>query len=81
MMREEELLIKQAKVLLSRLERMSADSVWAHKASGLRGSLLRCVKLYEQEYGEELGEKMKALMDVGYEILNKAASEIPDTNS
>jgi len=28
-------------MLADRLERISADSVWAHRASGLRGSLLR----------------------------------------
>lgn len=29
------------RVLSERLERISADSVWAHRASGVRGSLLR----------------------------------------
>lgn len=29
------------RMLTERLERISADSVWAHRASGVRGSLLR----------------------------------------
>jgi hypothetical protein len=33
--------------LLGRLERLSADSYWAHRASGLRGSLLKCVEQIE----------------------------------
>ena len=33
--------IDQALLLISRLERLSADSYWAHRASGLRGALLR----------------------------------------
>jgi hypothetical protein len=28
-------------MLSERLERISADSIWAHRASGVRGSLLR----------------------------------------
>ncbi len=29
------------RMLADRLERISADSVWAHRASGVRGALLR----------------------------------------
>jgi hypothetical protein len=36
--------IAYARLLVSRLERLSADSYWAHQASGLRGSLLRCLQ-------------------------------------
>ena len=31
-------------MLTERLERISADSVWAHRASGVRGSLLRLLE-------------------------------------
>lgn len=31
---------KQIKILLERLERISADSVFAHRANGIRGSFL-----------------------------------------
>jgi hypothetical protein len=33
--------IQLIRILTDRLERISADSVWAHRASGIRGSLLR----------------------------------------
>jgi hypothetical protein len=31
------------RMLSDRLERISADSVWAHRASGVRGALLRTI--------------------------------------
>ena len=34
-------LLKQAQMLIPRLERLTPDSSWAHRASGSRGSLLR----------------------------------------
>ncbi len=33
--------LKLIQMLSERLERISADSVWAHRASGVRGALLR----------------------------------------
>ncbi|GAB4457369.1 MAG: hypothetical protein Kow0070_09320 [Anaerolineales bacterium] len=36
------------RMLTERLERISADSVWAHRASGVRGSLLRLMEEGEQ---------------------------------
>jgi len=33
--------LKLISMLADRLERISADSVWAHRASGVRGALLR----------------------------------------
>jgi hypothetical protein len=44
---DEEKLVEQAERLVSRLERISADSVWAHRSSGLRGSLLRLLESWE----------------------------------
>jgi hypothetical protein len=40
-------IIKSVKLLISRLEHLSADSRYAHRASGLRGSLWRCVEEME----------------------------------
>ena len=37
-------LLQEGRLLANRLERLSADSHWAHKASGLRGALLRCLE-------------------------------------
>ena len=78
---EEKQLIRQARILLDRLERLSADSSWAHRASGLRGALLKAVDkvsfsdcVLDIAYIEKLVER-------GYEILNQAAREIPDMDT
>ena len=34
-------------LLLSRLERISVDSYWAHRASGVRGALFRALEMLE----------------------------------
>jgi hypothetical protein len=61
-------------LLLERLERIPADSIWAHQASGVRGSLLRIVQQLED--GQELGgEDMKRLISLGFQILESAARE------
>jgi hypothetical protein len=61
-------------LLLERLERIPADSIWAHQASGVRGSLLRIVQQLED--GQELGgEDMKRLISHGFQILESAARE------
>ena len=61
-------------LLLERLERIPADSTWAHHASGVRGSLLRMVQQLED--GQELdGQDMKRLISRGFQILESAARE------
>lgn len=47
-------------MLTERLERISADSVWAHRASGVRGSLLRL--LDEGEKGVQPDPKTLSLV-------------------
>jgi len=71
--------IEQARMLAYRLERLSADSPWAHKASGLRGALLRSLERLENGEGEEKEEtaNLDRLYHRGFEILAKAAREIP----
>jgi len=59
-----------ASMLIARLERLSADSYWAHQASGVRGSLLRLV-----EAGELDSEQGSKLISRGFEYLEKAAKE------
>lgn len=61
-------------LLLERLERISADSVWAHQASGVRGSLLKMVQQLENDPQAENPELMR-LVSYGFEILAKAARE------
>lgn len=62
-------------ILLARLERISADSYWAHRASGVRGSLLRVMEKLEGHRPVSTSE-LKRIMDLGFFILEKAAEEI-----
>ncbi len=68
--------IHQARILVQRLERLSADSVWAHRASGLRAGLDK--SLAKVEAGEASAYKdLLVLIQAGFDILEKAAQEIP----
>ena len=65
---------KLIRLLLARLERISVDSYWAHRASGVRGAL---VKLIGQiEMGETVDPNaLRTNLVVGFEILKRAAEE------
>jgi hypothetical protein len=67
--------IAYARLLVSRLERLSADSYWAHQASGLRGSLLRCLQQVDSRPGTLTGDgqHLEELVEQGFEILALAA--------
>ncbi len=67
-----------SKLLISRLERLSADSIWARRASGLRGSLLKGMDAYEKDPTIENDGSLEKLVTKGFEMLEKAAGEIPD---
>jgi len=57
-----------------RLERVSVDSYWAHRASGVRGGLLRALEKIEA--GQSVDEsELKRLMNKGFQILERAAQE------
>jgi hypothetical protein len=62
------------RLLLARLEKISADSFWAHRASGVRGSLLKILEKCENGDVEEI-PKTKQIMEVGFFILEQAAKE------
>lgn len=73
--------IETVKLLISRLERLSADSYWAHRASGIRGALLKYFeKITTEEKGEQpdCSEYLNILIRTGYLLLEKAALEIPE---
>ena len=57
-------------MLVARLERLSADSFWAHQASGVRGSLLRTI-----ENGRLESSDVDILVEMGFDYLEKAARE------
>ena len=66
--------IKLIRLLLERLERVSVDSYWAHRASGIRGGLLK--KMEELEKGTPAGQPSnKELISSAFEILTRAARE------
>jgi len=63
------------KILLLRLERISADSVVAHRASGVRGAMLRLLDEFENGITPS-PQQLKRLTDMGNILLQKAAREI-----
>jgi hypothetical protein len=64
-------------LLAARLERLSADSSWARRASGLRGNMLKVLE--EAASGQFVeGARLNLLIERGFEILRQAAREIPD---
>jgi len=62
------------RLLLARLERISADSVWAHRASGVRGSLLRMMDKVEKGRPVQRSKLMR-LTELGFYILEESAKE------
>jgi hypothetical protein len=78
---------RQARQLVSRLERLSADSSWARRASGCRGALLKILEESGALEGDVTNlnsnldvERLSILMRNGYDMLERAARQIPDTS-
>jgi hypothetical protein len=63
-------------MLATRLERLSADSRWARRASGVRGNIIKLLE--ESEQKSILQDRMDALIERGFHLLRQAAREIPD---
>jgi len=75
--------LETARHLVYLLERLSVDSHWAHRASGLRGALLRLLLDTELTSSDpnaavlsELQTRLEALIQASYVILYRAAQEI-----
>ena len=66
---------KLIQMLLNRLERISVDSVWAHRASGMRGSLLRLLERFEEGNSPDPAE-FKSVIRAAFQILREAAREM-----
>lgn len=61
-------------MLMARLERISADSEWAHRASGVKGSLLRMMDKIEK--GRPVpAQALRRMIEMGFWILEQAARE------
>ena len=76
-----EVILDQARMIAQRLERLSADSIWAHTASGHRGSLLKMIDRLEglanlAETSPDDVELLDLLNDKGFRLLANAAREI-----
>jgi hypothetical protein len=78
--------VELAKQLIDRLDRLSADSAWAHQAGGVKGTLLRHLdQMVASDAKSCLGkrepieqESLDYFIEMGFDILNKAAAEIFD---
>jgi len=75
--------LEQAREIVGRIERISADSCWAHQSSGVRGALLRAIDRLERSmrgkarFTEQDLAALNRLIEEGYAVLIQAAREIP----
>jgi hypothetical protein len=68
------------RLLAQRLERLSVDSIWARRASGLRGSLIKALDSVDAG-GKVSPDHLDLLIERSFEILRNAAREIPDAEA
>ena len=69
--------IELLRLLADRLQRLSVDSHWARRASGLRGNILKVLE--EAESGEIISPtRLDLLTGTAFETLRRAAQDIPD---
>jgi hypothetical protein len=66
-------LIKQAKLIIPRLEKITPDSSWAHRASGCRGTLIRLVTDNEDNAADTV--LLWQALNQSYYLLEQAAKE------
>jgi hypothetical protein len=74
----------QAQTAIDLLERLSADSQWAHRGSGYRGALLRTLealreldaKTSNSQTEQILLERLQSLVSTSYELLENAAIDL-----
>lgn len=72
----DEYFLHNARILVERLARLSADSIWARRASGLRASLDKAVGKIESGQNVD-ADHINHLISLGFEMLENAAEEIP----
>ena len=69
--------VELLRLLAERLERLSVDSLWARRASGLRGNIIKVLE--ENDSGQEVEHaRLNPLIERAFEVLRHAAQEIPD---
>jgi hypothetical protein len=69
--------VELLRLLATRLERLSVDSIWARRASGMRGNLLKVIDELEA-HGGVSQRRIESLVERSFELLRKGAQEIPD---
>jgi len=69
--------IELLRLLASRLERLSADSHWARRASGLRGNIIKVLDETDSNK-EATAERLDLLTGSAFDLLRRAAQDIPD---
>lgn len=77
-MEKDQELYEQARLLITRLERISVDSIWARRSSGHRGALLKWLEQADppiRSLSEDERVKLEALIQAGFKFLEKAARE------
>jgi hypothetical protein len=68
------------RLLAARLERLSVDSHWARRASGLRGNIIKVLE--ETDATNEVTEsRLDLLTEAAFDLLRRAARELPDVEA
>ena len=72
--------IELLRLLANRLERLSVDSHWARRASGMRGNIIKVLE--EAEAGKEISAtRLDLLTGTAFDILRRAAMDITDVET
>jgi len=80
-MSQQEQLLDEARLIVQRLEKVSADSIWARRSSGHRGALLKWIEKGEvfaaegREFDLDELNHLEAMVLTGFQYLEKAARE------
>ena len=72
--------VRLLRMLAGRLERLSVDSIWARRASGLRGSVIKALETVDAG-SAVTSEHLDLLIERSFQILRNAAREIPDAEA
>jgi hypothetical protein len=81
---ETEGICSQAQTVIDLLERLSADSPWAHRGSGYRGALLRALESVREvkaaspdsQAEQVLLNRLQGLVNASFELLENAAKDL-----
>jgi hypothetical protein len=81
---EAEGICSQAQTAIDLLERLSADSPWAHRGSGYRGALLRTLESVREaetdspdsQTEQVLLHRLQGLVNASFELLENAAIDL-----